>query len=171
LNASANVDGTFTYDPPAGTALPPPPSSVTVTATFTPKDGLSYETTTAVARITNTFDWTGFFSPVDNGSVNKVKAGSSIPIKFSLGGDKGLNIFAAGFPISVTASSFAGVVSVNDITDLSTAAAGNGLSYDPRTNQYTYVWKTDNGWAKTNRQLQIKLTDGTVHTANFTFSK
>src|SRR6058998_3481801 len=47
------------------------------------------------------YTFTGFFQPVDNGFVlNRTKAGSAIPVKFSLGGYKGLNIFAAGYPKS-----------------------------------------------------------------------
>src|SRR5262249_54393715 len=49
--------------------------------------------------------WTGFFDPIDNlPSVNKVNAGQSIPIKFSLGGYRGLEIFADGYPASQKAS-------------------------------------------------------------------
>ena len=41
------------------------------------------------------YDFGGFFSPVDNPDVlNRAKAGSAIPVKFSLGGDQGLDIFA-----------------------------------------------------------------------------
>jgi len=34
-----------------------------------------------------------------------------------------------------------------------------------------YVWKTDKIWANTCRQLVVKLNDGTLHGANFTFTK
>ena len=33
------------------------------------------------------------------------------------------------------------------------------------------VWKTENSWAGSCRMLTVKLTDGTEHTAYFTFSK
>ena len=37
---------------------------------------------------------------------------------------------------------------------------------------YTYVWKTDkNNWAKTCRQLVVKLNDGSFYRANFQFTK
>ena len=43
----------------------------------------------------------GFFPPIDNPPVlNKVKAGSAVPVKFSLTGNQGLDIFAAGYPQS-----------------------------------------------------------------------
>ena len=45
----------------------------------------------------------GFFAPVDNNNVcNIAKAGSAIPVKFTLHGDQGLNIFAAGYPKATT---------------------------------------------------------------------
>jgi hypothetical protein len=45
------------------------------------------------------------------------------------------------------------------------------LSYDPATDTYTYVWKTNKIWAKTCRQLVLKLDDGTFYRANFNFTK
>jgi len=43
-------------------------------------------------------NFSGFFQPVDNlPTLNLVKAGSAIPVKFSLGGNKALSIFAAGY--------------------------------------------------------------------------
>jgi hypothetical protein len=49
------------------------------------------------------FGFTGFFHPVDNGAVlNAAKAGSAIPLKFSLGGNFGLSVIVAGYPRSVT---------------------------------------------------------------------
>ena len=109
-----------------------------------------------------------FMSPIENlPTVNVVNAGSSIPVKFSLGGDKGLNIFAAGYPFSVSiACDFAGLT--NDITE--TVTAGNSsLSYDAATDSYTYVWKTNKGWKNTCRQLVLKMADGGEHRANFRF--
>ena len=69
-----------------------------VTVSVTDKDG---STGRRVAMHTVIFNWSGFFQPVDNlPALNVVKAGSAIPVKFSLGGNKGLNIFAAGYPLS-----------------------------------------------------------------------
>jgi len=50
LNASANVSGTFTYSPAAGTVLSP--GAQTLTATFTPTDTADYATTTATVSLT-----------------------------------------------------------------------------------------------------------------------
>jgi hypothetical protein len=52
-----------------------------------------------------------------------------------------------------------------------TVTAGNSsLQYDPKTQTYTYVWKTDKAWAGTCRQLIVKLIDGTEHSALFQFN-
>ena len=52
-----------------------------------------------------------------------------------------------------------------------TVTAGNSsLQYDPGTQRYIYVWKTDKAWAGTCRQLIVKLIDGTEHSALFQFN-
>lgn len=50
-------------------------------------------------------------------------------------------------------------------------ARSSSLAYDASTDTYTYLWKTDKAWANTCRQLQIKLSDGSLHVANFEFKK
>jgi hypothetical protein len=110
------------------------------------------------------FDW--FASPVnDLPVVNTLKAGAAVPVKFSLGGDRGLGILAAGYPKSATiacdsSAEFDGI-------ETTVTAGSSGLQYDAALDQYTYVWKTDKAWAGTCRQLVLKLSDGTFHRANF----
>jgi hypothetical protein len=116
------------------------------------------------------FHWNGFFQPVDNlPELNVAKAGSGIPVKFSLDGDKGLHIFAAGYPYSQQISCDTSEPS-DPIEETATAGA-SGLSYDPLTDTYTYIWKTNKNWAGTCRQLVVRLVDGTLHVANFEFKK
>jgi hypothetical protein len=43
------------------------------------------------------------------------------------------------------------------------------LTYDPATDQYTYVWKTTKSWAGTCRRLSVAFNDGTQQYANFKF--
>ncbi len=119
--------------------------------------------------VTVTYPFNGFFQPVDNlPAVNRVKAGSAIPVKFSLGGNQGLDIFRAGSPTSATVS--CGANAPDDI-EATVTAGGSSLTYDATANQYVYVWKTDSKWAGTCRQLVIVFKDGTTQRANFTFSK
>jgi hypothetical protein len=107
---------------------------------------------------------------VDNApTVNSAKAGRAIPVKFSCGGNLGLDIFAAGYPSSQTIS-----CSTNQLTDAieETVTAGNSqLHYDAATNRYNYVWKTSNAWANTCRQLVLRFKDGTQKIALFNFTR
>jgi hypothetical protein len=117
-----------------------------------------------------TYGFTGFFQPIDNiPVVNSVKAGSAVPVKFSLGGNFGLNIFAGGAPGSgpMTCNATAPV----DTIEQTVAAGNSSLSYDPTSNQYTYVWKTQSAWANTCRQLVVNFADGSTKRANFLFKK
>jgi hypothetical protein len=114
------------------------------------------------------YAFAGFLDPVQNPpSSNVVKAGSAVPVKFSLGGDFGLEVIAAGYP-AVQSISCDSNAPTNDI-EQTIAAGGSSLSYDPQTSIYTYVWKTDRSWASTCRRLTVKLADESVHTANFYF--
>jgi hypothetical protein len=113
------------------------------------------------------YTWSGFLAPVENlPTVNTVSAGQAIPVKFSLGGDFGLNIFASGSPTSQSVSCGSG--DTNPIEETVTPGSST-LQYDPATQVYTYVWKTDKAWADTCRQLTVKLVDGSEHVALFQF--
>lgn len=116
------------------------------------------------------YSFTGFFQPVDNSPVlNSAKAGSGIPIKFSLQGDKGLFILAQDSPV-LNKISCDPSIPVDAIEDLPTTSK-SGLSYDPVADQYIYVLKTEKAWAGTCRQLVVKLNDASEHIANFKLTK
>ena len=115
------------------------------------------------------FNWSGFFQPVGNlPELNVAKAGSAIPVKFSLGSNKGLNIFASGYPQSIKIDCCDTLKAQDDIKQTVTAGS-SGLSYSAGNGQYNYVWKTDKSWGGTCRQLSVMLIDGTIHSANFKF--
>jgi hypothetical protein len=114
------------------------------------------------------YEFAGFFPPVDNApAFNSVKGGSSVPVKFSLGGFQGLDVFLGGYPASRRMACDASAI-LGDIEPTATAG-GSSLSYDPSEDQYNYVWKTSKAWAGTCRQLVVILKAGSVHTANFRF--
>ena len=121
------------------------------------------------------YNFSGFFPPVDNPGpgpnfvFNIAKAGSAIPVKFSLSGDQGLNIFDTGFPVAQKIPCNAS--SSLDPIEQTTTAGSSSLSYDATTDQYVYVWKTDKGWVNSCRKLIVQLNDGTAHTAYFNFTK
>jgi hypothetical protein len=127
------------------------------------------DVTTVVTTGPPPFAFTGFLKPLDNLPVlNQVKAGSSVPVKFGLGGDKGMNIFAAGYPISqvIPCDSSALVDGIEQID----SPGASGLSYDAGTQTYHYVWKTEKSWTGC-RQLVVKFTDGSYARANMKFTK
>jgi uncharacterized repeat protein (TIGR01451 family) len=114
------------------------------------------------------YNFTGFFAPIDNlPIVNEMKGGAAAPVKFSLGGNQGLNILAAGSPNSVQINCSTGDP-IADVEETETAGESS-LSYDAGSDRYKYVWKTEKAWKNTCRQLNVVLRDGTVHSAKFKF--
>jgi hypothetical protein len=111
----------------------------------------------------------GFRPPVDaQPTLNRAKAGSAVPVKFSLGGDHGLDIFAPGYPKSQAIP-----CAPNAVVDglESTVTAGNSsLKYVASSGMYEYVWKTDKAWRDC-RQLVLKFRDGHSERADFQFTK
>lgn len=115
------------------------------------------------------YNFSGFFHPIDNApTVNSVKAGQAVPIKFSLGGDQGLDIFFDGYPTFEFGSCEPGST---DPVEETLTASNSGLSYDPATDEYTYVWKTEKGWSGKCGTLTIVLDDGSIHKILFKFTK
>ncbi len=109
-----------------------------------------------------TWPFSGYFPPIGPG-LNPAKAGSAVPVKFSLGGDRGLAIMEDGYPASVQINCVTGA----PIGSPSPTSSDEGLTF--QDGQYKYVWKTSGSWAGTCRQFQILLVDGTLHTARFSF--
>jgi hypothetical protein len=119
-----------------------------------------------IGAVAATYDFGGFFQPVDNlPTLNKSKPGKSIPIRFSLGGDKGLDIFETGYPKSqaIACDSTATVDGVEE-----TVTGKHGLSYNASTGHYEYEWGTSS-FPSGCRQLVMKFNDGSVQRANFIF--
>lgn len=113
------------------------------------------------------YGFSGFFSPVSNApTANLVNAGAAVPVKFSLGSDAGLDIFAANSPSSAPLACGSGTVEV--VAETATAST-SGLTYDAVSGTYTYVWKTDKAWQGTCRQFTLGLNDGQTRTALFQF--
>lgn len=116
------------------------------------------------------YNFTGFFAPIENlPTFNMVKAGQAAPIKFSLNGDQGLDIFAAGYPKSKLISCETGEP-IDGVEETITPGSSS-LEYDPFLDEYTFVWKTQKSWMNTCRQLVVILKDGSIHLANFQFTK
>jgi hypothetical protein len=106
------------------------------------------------------YDFDGFLSPLaPQPTVTTLKAGDDVPVKFSLNGYQGLDIFATppawkpGCPSPSADSS----------------RAFGTLSYKASVDRYVFLWKTDPSWAGTCRELIVTLGDATVRRANVRF--
>lgn len=95
-----------------------------------------------------------------------MKAGSAVPLKFSLGGNRGLTIFAAGSPSSQPVTCDTSVP--YDGVEQTVTAGGSSLSYHPASDTYAYVWKTQKAWTGC-RKLTLTFADGSVQEAVFEF--
>jgi len=124
--------------------------------------------------------FSGFGPPL--GSKTSAKAGSTIPLKFNLGGDRGLDIFAAHYPTSVPVSCTSPRALVKKIkaqksrwvkTKRKRALAKPGtfssLTYSAGNMQYHLNWTTEAEWTGTCRLLVLGFTDNTFNTQFFDF--
>jgi hypothetical protein len=117
------------------------------------------------------YPFSGFFQPVDDpsesGVVNRARAGSAIPVKFSLDGDRTLQILAQGYPHFVAEPCEGGPVDQIEMVAVGTG----GLSYHVGSDTYTYVWKTDAAWAGECGRFVLGLDDGSTWYALFRFTR
>jgi hypothetical protein len=111
------------------------------------------------------FIFNGFTPPIANlPAMNDANGGSAIPVKFSLDGFHGLNIFAQGYPKSQPIDCNTGAP-----TGAATPTNSLGFTYEPLADQYNYTWDTVGAWNGTCRQLVVRLSDGSEKRANFRF--
>lgn len=157
-------------DPGSGAAAVPDPC--VASRTRVPSSGAPWYAD-FVIRTSAASEWTfavgTFRPPVDAPPVvNAVTAGRGIPVKFGLGGDLGLDIFATGSPASQVVA--CDTKELLDQVETTVSAGASSLSYDATTQTYSYVWKTDKAWSRTCRQLILEFADGTTRIAIFHFS-
>jgi hypothetical protein len=124
--------------------------------------------------------FSGFLPPL--GRTNVYRAGSTIPVNFSLGGDRGLDIFAAGYPTSTPVSCTSPKALAKKIKvqkskwakhrtkrALAKPGAFSSLTYDATTQQYHINWVSETEWAGTCRLLVLGFRDNRVYTSFFQF--
>ena len=88
-------------------------------------------------------------------------------MRFSLGGNQGLEIFAAGYPSSIAVG--CDTSQPTGQIEETINAGGSSLSFDATLDQYAYVWKTSKSWSGTCRLFVMRLDDGSEHSAKFRF--
>ena len=160
-DALSGVKTSATYETTGG-----PVGSVTATCAGAADN--AGNTNSASVTYTVKYAFGGFLRPVDPlPTLNTVKAGSSVPVKFSLSGNHGLGVLAGPTSGKVTCNNTAQQDSIEELA----TAGSSGLSYDSLTDTYNYVWKTDKAWAGTCRVLNLKLADGQTYQASFSLMK
>ena len=112
------------------------------------------------------YAFTGFEAPLKaaHPALNPVGIGQTVPVRFSLGGDLGLDVLAGAptlTPISCQTAQPSGEPRVT--------IAQRPLSYDASKRQYTFWWQTLREWKKTCAQFALALDDGTVQQVNASF--
>jgi MBG domain-containing protein/trehalose utilization protein len=169
LNATATsvggvaLTGTFVYDPPAGTRFNP--GIRTLSVQFNPADVVNYTSATKTVELTVVHKFSGFYQPVKNLPVmNVVRAGRTVPLRFSLEMGAGLRILQVGTPSSTAVS--CGAAPQSTMEDQAVTSLP-GLRMDGLT--YTYHWNTNASWAGSCRKLVLTLDDGSKHEALFRF--
>jgi hypothetical protein len=170
LNATATgvggtpLSGSFIYTPPAGTSFGA--GTVTLSVHFTPASSnyTGAEHTVSI-NVSGAMIFTGFYAPIKNNYLNTVMAGSAIPVKFSLGAYRGLDVLHGGAPSSIPVECPAGAPSNTVRPGI---AASSGLK--AVGSSYTYTWKTSPSWSGTCRRMVVTLADGSTHEALFRFT-
>ncbi len=152
-------DGSFSLDHLAGGE----PIRVTingVSGSLAPGDSLALET----------WRFIGFGAPVDNdGVLNQVKAGSTVPLKWQL-------LDAAGAPVSDLTSASVSVRSLEcaagtAVDQLEETSPGGAGLQNLGDGYYQLNWKTPKSYANSCKTLRLDVGDGVLHVAGFTFTR
>lgn len=115
------------------------------------------------------YDFDGYRQPVDTAIMNQAKAGSAIPVKFGLGGDKGLDILRTGYPKATRIA--CDMSAPVDVVEETVTSGFSTLKYDAASDQYTYVWKSEKAWAGACYQFELGLDDWSSHAFTVKFVK
>jgi probable HAF family extracellular repeat protein len=117
--------------------------------------------------VTTAWPFTGFANPIHAPpALNTLHAGQELVLRFGLGGDRGLHIFAAGSPSSTEVSCESGEP-LGPATPLSPYHFD--LHYQLGADMYMLRLDTRHEWAGTCRELTLSLIDGSTHVALFSF--
>ncbi|GGI07960.1 M36 family metallopeptidase [Egicoccus halophilus] len=114
-------------------------------------------------------------SPVSTTALDDRDAGATVPVRFDLGRNQGLDVFASNAPYSrqVDCDTRQVVSQGEHVTPravpVTTGSPGKtGLSVNAR-GVYHYLWQTEAAWVGTCRELVVTMRDGTQYRAVFRF--
>lgn len=140
------------------------PGATTVSCSATDAVG---NTAVGSFKVTVSFSFTGFTQPVDNnGVLNIVKGGQSVPLKWSLPNGSGGFISSLGVVQSIRQSTIACASGTPTDEIEATTTGASGLRYDSTANQFIYNWQSPKG-AGSCYKVTATLTDGSAKSALF----
>jgi hypothetical protein len=97
---------------------------------------------------------------------NHAKAGQIVDVAFSLGGDRGMNVFGAA-PVALLYACGATPPAVG--AGYPQPAGAATVTYEAKRGRYTYGWQTSTTWVKSCLQLTLTLADGSTRAVLFDF--
>jgi hypothetical protein len=107
-----------------------------------------------------TFTFGGFGGSLkEPPALNSANAGTTVPVHFSLGGDRGPNPFSSGSPSSEEVDCKTPTTTLGS-SEVAVGQGGNPLGYSSLTNTYTFKWSTNASWAGTCRKFSMQFTNG-----------
>ena len=116
------------------------------------------------------YDFDGFLWPLENlPRVNRWKAGRPVPVRFSLGSYRGPAPLAAGYPSVVGCGAEPQSSGAERARGVWTRGGIRGAKRSRGT--YRFLWRTEQKWVGSCRQLVLKLDDGTMHRVAVQFVK
>lgn len=119
---------------------------------------------TVAYEVVPPWPFSGFSGSISDTAENVARAGSVVAVRFDLGADRGLDIFAPGYPASAPRACAGGSEGALVATE---TPGGNALRFNNGT--YSYNWKTDQSWDGTCRVLVLKFADQSEVRALFRF--
>jgi hypothetical protein len=136
----------------------------TVTATATDRAG---NTTTRMLQYRIVYQWSGLLQPVDDPAagatiVSVFKAGSTVPVKFTLTGPNGQPIQPVSPPVWLTPAK-GGPTTLPIDENVYDLPSDSGSTYRYTNGQWQYNWKTDKAQAGYYWRIGVQLDDGETH--------
>jgi probable HAF family extracellular repeat protein len=121
----------------------------------------------ATQQVSVAWPFGGFAKPLDDPpAFNTTRAGGTVTLRFSLGGDRGAAVFQPASPSSVEVSCTTGAPS----GAATVVPPGSWeLRYQKGPDRYTLRWQTESAWDGSCRRLTLAFADGTEHSALFRF--
>ena len=143
----------------------------THTLKATATDNAGNESTKEISYTVKPYTLNGFYQPIDmNNTVNTVKNGSTVPVKFELfKGTTELTSTSAVTSIKATPITCGSLSGVPEDAIETTATGGTSLRYDATAGQFIYNWTTPKGASQVGRCYSLTMTaaDSSTMTAYF----